>query len=877
MMKQKSFTPFLIGLFVIISGSLNSFGQRSVHRQLNEAGGVKKADLMLDLANSYIGVFPDSVRYYTSLALREGKRLNSVRIQSRSYAIIADSYQHQQKFKESIEYFLKSIELSEKHQDKKTLCSAYNGLGITYYYLNDMAKAEHYIQLCLKTNLEEKNYVNYSIISSNLGALYFYKGEYRKAIDKLIHSEKTLKKYHQDKYLPSLYNSIGGNYRMLEKPDSAAYYYTISLQKAKQFGVIDNVITAYHNLGDLCLLKKDYTCAIDYLKQAETESKKAKKDALKLAVYTSLSEAYELSGDYKSAYKYKTLQFELNNKLFAIEKQKAIDELDIKYEAAKKEKKIQHQKQLIQQSKLKAEREQSIFNIILFSLIIVFIIVVFSLFFFWQRKYAKQLLEQEKLRLFENIVHDIRTPLTLINGPLQLVKKEMEHNDALSEHFQLIEANSEKLGNLVNELLDVSKLEKGKYLPAYEYGNVNLLVEKIVESFRREAKNKKIELVFEPVTSKELYSYPANVVEKVVSNLVSNAIKYCPDSSKVHVKLEIQKSGLIIDVTDNGPGIPEQEQALVFTRFYRMKQHENLTGTGIGLALVKELIELVHGNITLISGSGGASFRITIPVDSIGLGDELAEMDESKPYLLLVEDDRDIVQFVSGLFRKEFNVIPASNGEEGLKKINLLLPDVILTDVMMPVKDGIELIQEVKGNPLTNHIPVVVFSAKASLESRLEGLKHGADVYFPKPFNTDELVLTIQNLSQTSKRNQQEFQQELKLEASFEERTRSKSDYVNQMIAFIVAHLDDVNYSVNELAGDMCISRSQLHRKLKVLTGFSSTNFIRTIRLEKAKDLLSSNWGNVTEVAYACGFSSQSYFTKAFTEYFGENPSSFVK
>jgi len=191
----------------------------------------------------------------------------------------------------------------------------------------------------------------------------------------------------------------------------------------------------------------------------------------------------------------------------------------------------------------------------------------------------------------------------------------------------------------------------------------------------------------------------------------------------------------------------------------------------------------------------------------------------------------------------------------------------------MPGKDGIELLHEIRANELTNHLPVVLFSAKASLESRLEGLQHGADAYISKPFSPEELKLIIRNLFTTVQRNKDAYTDSIHSERTFEERIKSQHAYVNKVIDCIISHIDDHTYSVNELSDDMSVSRSQLHRKLVALTGFSTTNFIRMIRLEKAKDLLVNNDGNITEIAYKCGFSSQSYFTRSFTEYFGKSPS----
>ena len=252
------------------------------------------------------------------------------------------------------------------------------------------------------------------------------------------------------------------------------------------------------------------------------------------------------------------------------------------------------------------------------------------------------------------------------------------------------------------------------------------------------------------------------------------------------------------------------------------------------------------------------------------------DLTENLPALLLVEDDDDMALFIRSFLEDTFSVIRVNNGNEAINQLKEFLPDIVLSDVMMPQKDGILLLQEIKSNELTNHLPVALFSAKTSLESRLKGLQYGADAYISKPFSPDELKLTIHNLYSTIQRNQNEFKKGLKSDKTFEERLKSDNSYINKVIHLTIQNIEKPEYSVNELANDLAISRSQLHRKIVTLTGFSTTTFIRIIRLEKAKDLLKSNEGNVTEIAYKCGFNSQSYFTKTFTDYFGKAPSEFM-
>jgi two-component system, sensor histidine kinase ChiS len=847
----------------------------SLHQNVTSKKGKEKALSYLELSNYYKSLFPDSAIYYAQQALTIGESQKDVLVQAKSLSALGEIYQITSQLQESIEYYFKAIEIAEKNGEKTSLGTSYNGLGISFYYLNDLEKAEMYIIKAADIKLEVKDYTFYSVITTNLAAIYFYNKRYQEAIELLKKAETVLLKEKQEYYLSTVYNSLGGTYQMgLMEYDSAEYFYKKSLDFALQYNIINSVITSYHNLGELSFVRKNYPKALENLKKGESYCVESGNLVFSVAVYTTLSEVYDTLRDYKNAYYYKNLQMLYKDSIFKNEKQKAIDELEIKFQTAKNQQQIQQQKEELQTANLKAEQQKNQTNFIIFISIVLLLIIGFILFAVVQRKKASQQLEKEKSKLFENIVHEIRTPLTLINGPLQLVKKEMNANSDLHEHIQLIEQNSDKLVRLVNELLDVSKLEKGKYQLSYQHGDLNEFVKSLLQNFDNEANQKNIQISWTPLNESTTLKYAANAIEQIVFNLVGNALKYCPSYTHIAVSLQKNADVVYLKVSDNGPGIPEKDHQKVFERFYRLKSSESVKGTGIGLSMVKELAELMKGNVTLESAEGkGATFTVSFPLEKVTSTLEVVEIDEQKPHILLVDDEEDILQFVSNLLKADFNIITAKNGEEGITKVNEIIPEIVLTDVMMPVKNGLELLQEIKSNELTNHIPVVVFSAKSSLESRLEGLKHGADAYLPKPFNPDELVLIIKNILNTIQRNQQDFQKVLKTEKSFEERIFTKNEYVNKAIQFVIDNLTNEAYSVNELADDLCVSRSQLHRKLTSLTGFSATNFIKMVRLEKAKDLLRSNWGNVTEVAYACGFNSQSYFTKSFTEYFGESPS----
>jgi len=825
----------------------------------------EKAKKMLELAYCYVSSNPDSALHYTNQARLLAEKTGHIQTIIRSYSITGETYQINNNQEKALNNYFKAMKLAEEHQRKETLGSIYNGIGICYFYLNNFKKSEYYIRQAAQVKLELKDYTYYSLILSNLASLQLQNQKFDEAYSILKEVEHMLIEQNQKTYLPSIYNSIGAFHQMVyPQSDSCAYYYEKSLEYALQFNNTISLITAYHNLGEYYLGKKKYHLAIDYLRKATSLVESRANDKNTVRLYNTLSAVYDSLKDYKNAYYYSKKAFKVNEDVFSVEKQKAFEELEIKYQTEKKEKEIQKQKEEVQRRKNQT-------NTIIFIGAITFLLIGSVVIVLFQRKRSSEKFQKEKLKLFENIVHDIKTPLTLITAPLEIIKQSA--SDESKEHIRLIETNSQKLVNLVNELLDASKLDKGKYQLSTLTGNIDTYIKSILERFTLELREKNMQLHFEESKVQTLFSFPSNVLEKVISNLIENAIKYCPNGTMIEVQTQLNHGEFEIWIKDNGQGIQKQEQKKVFNRFYRGKNATGTGGTGIGLSLVKELVKLAKGKITLTSNQQGTQFYISLPVKEVNTQAIISEDDE-KPVLLIAEDDSDIAGFSKHLLQDTFQVMTVQNGEEALQAIHELLPDLILSDVMMPQKDGLALLQEIKTGELTRHIPVVLFSAKSSLESRLKGLEYGADAYIPKPFSVEELKLTLKNIYRTVVQNREEFRKTIQSGKNFEERIQSKDPYVNKVISLVVANMENSEYSVNELANDMAVSRSQLHRKLSSLTGFSTTAFIRMIRLEKAKDMLKNREGNVTEIAYKCGFNSQSYFTKSFTEYFGKSPSS---
>lgn len=835
---------------------------RSLMKKSNEQ---RKGELNIEIANYHLAENPDSSIYYGNVAKTIGKETNNPVVVIRSYSVIGEAYQRQNKLKKAISSYLKGLELAEKHQEKSLAGTIYNGIGVCYFYLSDLDKAEKYMKLAAQAKKEANDYKYYALIMANLAGLQIMNQSFEGSIKTLKEAEKTLLKNKKQEYLASVYNSLGAAYQAVQ-PDSCIYYYNKSLGFSSKNKDYLTMMSTYQNLGDYYFALKNYPKAIEYMKNAIATNERRPEDHFKPALFERISALYDSIHDFKNAYHYKKLETEARQRIFSVAKQKEIEELEIKYQSEKKEKEIQLHKQEIQQNKNQR-------NVLLFIAISVFLVAGSITYLLFQRRKITQEFEQEKLRLFENIFHEIRTPLTLIDGPIQVMKQNT--GSSYQHELELMERNSKKLIDLVNELLDASKLGKGSFQLHFTNGDMDEFIENVLNSFANEAKSRNIQITHQKTGSGNYYSFPSNGLEKILSNLIGNAVKYCPSNAEIQVVSQVENNQLLIRVSDTGPGIPKKDQKKVFRRFFRGKHASDVTGTGIGLSLVKELVDLSRGTIDLQSNASGTTFVLSIPIQEVSDVADSNVPNDDIPTLLLAEDDPDTAAFSISVLKENFQIIYAKNGQQAIDLIRENLPEIVLSDIMMPEKDGIELLQEIRSNELTNHLPVVLFSAKASLESRLQGLQHGADAYISKPFSPEELKLTIRNLFTTVQRNKDAYKDSIDSEKTFEERIKSQNAYVNKVIDCIVKHIDDSEYSVNELSDDMAASRSQLHRKLAALTGFSTTNFIRMIRLEKAKDLLLNQEGNITEIAYKCGFSSQSYFTKSFTEYFGKSPSQF--
>lgn len=519
---------------------------------------------------------------------------------------------------------------------------------------------------------------------------------------------------------------------------------------------------------------------------------------------------------------------------------------------------------------------------------------------------SKQLEEatHAKLVFFTNVSHDFRTPLTLVADPVEQLLEDKALTPRQQSLLKVVHKNVHILLRLVNQILDFRKYENDKLELVRANMNLRVQLQEWSHSFQTLALKKHIHFVLEVNDDRADYlmAVDAEKMERVYFNLLSNAFKFTPENGTITVTLSTltkEEGGRYarLVVADTGSGISVQHIRHIFDRFYQIDV--NHAGSGIGLALAKAFVELHGGEITADSVEGkGTVFTVDIPMTVVEepsadlvqepritqqtVVEELEDMeteeqipDENKECILIIDDNADVRDYVKSLLKEEYTVIEAPDGRAGLKKAMKYVPDAIICDVMMPVMDGLECCRKLKTELQTSHIPVMLLTACSLDEQRIQGFECGADSYISKPFNSKLLLVRLRNLMDNHKRLKQFFGDKTTL--SKESVSEVDKGFVDRFRELIEENLADSELSVEDLGGKMGLSRVQLYRKIKALTNYSPNELVRIARLKKAASLLASSEKTISEITYEVGFTSPSYFTKCYKDYFGESPTDFLK
>ncbi|TDU40412.1 two component regulator with propeller domain [Gelidibacter sediminis] len=494
-------------------------------------------------------------------------------------------------------------------------------------------------------------------------------------------------------------------------------------------------------------------------------------------------------------------------------------------------------------------------------------------------------LDEFKTKLYTNISHEFRTPLTLISGPIehQLAKKNLQPDDA--HELNLVKQNANRLLKLVNQMLDLSLIDSGQLRLEVSKNNLNILLKQIIAAFQYQAEKRKITIT-QNINNLTSAWYDTDIVEKITSNLLTNAIKYAPKGSTILVDANEHHQQMVLSIINTNKDISKKDIGQLFQRFYQDDQASE--GVGVGLALVKELVELAKGRIIVNTiAADKIQFTVSLPIhESAFAAQDIKVSDiemESKinhhqtlapsdrALLLIVEDEDDIRKFISSIFKDDYRIIEANNGKSGVALALAHSPDLIISDVMMPVQDGIALSNFLKHNELTSHIPIILLTAKVGADNEISGLTTGVDAYITKPFNSKLLKLRVEKLIEGRNQLQHHFSKDFNIDPELGS-TSTETEFLTRLKTVLDKEITNPEFTIVLFAKRMHMSRSQLHRKLKAIFKMSATEFLRVQRVKLALPLLKASDATISEIAYQIGFNTPSYFIKCFKKVYGRTP-----
>ena len=538
--------------------------------------------------------------------------------------------------------------------------------------------------------------------------------------------------------------------------------------------------------------------------------------------------------------------------------------------------------------------------IVLFSIILLLLIGI--MVYIYRTILMKRRIEEEankaKLQFFTNISHELRTPLTLIADPVNYIIHDDNLNSQQRSMLQIVQRNVLVLTQLVSEILDFRKVQNGKMELRLSDFNLAECMKQWIKLFSVSAQKKHIAISMDAPDTIMLRA-DQDKIERICYNLLSNALKYTSEGGEISLMAKEEGGRVMISVADNGCGISSDELPYIFDRFYQAKNAGR--GTGIGLAIVKAFTELHHGEVSATSIEGkGSTFTIHIPVRQKGevtnqptekieqlvepssaeeVPNQARHIDEliqpyqtDKPEVLIIDDNIDIRTYLRSVLSEKYNVSEAADGKAGLELARKIVPDIVLSDIMMPVMDGLAFCQQLKTDKAISHIPVILLTARSLDEQRAEGYEHGADAYLSKPFSLRLLLSRIDNLIESRKKLNQTWSKGVEDDEIGNISNEIDKSFLKQLRKIIQENLANSDLSVEQIGDEIGLSRVQLYRKVKALTGYSPVEIVRKARLTRARHLLQTTERTVSEVAYAVGFSTPSYFSKCYKDEFGESP-----
>lgn len=899
--KYHSLKASYFGLFLTPEEDAYTFIQTNLleAKKYAELGG------RLDLVSLvYTRLIPENFRFgYEELALQYCYECEKVAIKSKMWEDLAYCYAQVGKIynlgykntEKALRYLLKSDSVYNNLERKSSRQGfTLSFIGDVYESLGNYEEAENHQLEAFEVFKDFGDQYQQAFIKGKLASLEKRKGNYTKALQLVSEGLAYYRKRNSPLQIAgflviqsNIYATIGQWDKALQAGEEAI---TLNKQLKSKLGTIRALINQSQILSKKQLFNESNALA----REAETMAYAQNSYEELKQIYEVLIANAESETLYKDAFENtKQLQVVIDT-LSKRENLILAKDLEAKYQTNQKEKEIDLLKSKNDLIKAQQKNQQYLFwGVFIFSLL-----VIATLFLLYRnrQKTNKRLeeLDLAKTTFFQNISHEFRTPLSLIYGPVDRIISENKLPESEKEDLHLVKRNAQRLNELVNQILDVSKLEANQWQLRVSEIEVTPLLKAIASSFQFQAQQKQLQFNFN-ISQTNLIWLDKDVIEKVTTNLLSNAIKYTPSGGKVNLQTWVDQENIYIKVENNGRHFTEKELSNVFNRFIQLNTTNNNVGSGIGLALVKQLVEICKGSIKVSNTKEDCiCFEIQLPIKKSAyqthqiialpeteefLENEANRIDENSefPILLIVDDHQDIRAFIKSSFQNTYQVIEASDGALGLQVAFSIIPDIIISDVMMPKVSGTELCKQLKEDERTSHIPIILLSAKDDIESNFQGIEVGADDYMPKPFSYKLLKSKLQNLIASRQKLRDRYSKEIILKPTDIAINSAEERFIEKMKEVLDINLTDDSFSAEKFSEEMTMSRMQLHRKLKALTGLSTTEFLRTERLKAAIVLLKDVSLNINEIGYQVGFSSPSYFTKCFKEMFGMLPSEYQK
>ena len=824
--------------------------------------------------------------------------LNQIGTNFRRLGILDEASQYHQRAL----YYANAYSDDTSFVARKNRVTSLNGLGNVYMSLNNDQAADSVLRMALAGETQLGSALGQAINYANIGHIMEKNGKrdsawvyYRLSYEKNVEAKS-------DIGLALCHRHFGNLYEKEGDMDKAMTEYTTSMDIMKRTGDQWHWLESCIELARFNNRSGDMGTSKTYLDQASVVAERINSKEHLAEIHKLYYHLYEKQGNYKQALNHFTQSARLEDSLLDISKLNRIQDMRISLERDRQKREMD----ILRENYEIGRQSKRIVNAMLIVLFALATVIIAFMWYAIRTRIRKlrmlQNMEDTKQSFFTNITHEFRTPLTVILGLGEQIQKgkptDIEH---IHSSAKMIVRQGNSLLQLINQLLDMSKVKSAVGTPDWHTGNIVSYIQMIMENYREYAQSKHIELSYTHQEQNIEMDFVPDYINKIMSNLITNAVKFTNKYGKVNVTVESVGSELKIKVFDTGKGIPAEALPHLFEPFYQAADDSLNIGTGIGLSLTKMVVDAMEGRISVESQVGkGSTFTVMLPlkhgnqpwkaitnVDMTSLivnddnepADNKSESADKDIKILIVEDNADVADYIGSTLADQFDIYYAKDGAEGLEKAKDLMPNLIITDIMMPVMDGLELCREVRASDILNHIPIIVITAKNSENDHVEVLKAGADAYLVKPFNTDELDIRVHKLLEQRQLLRRKYASPLADENdNYANLANADRDFLNKFVDVVNQQLTQNRQDVETIASKLNMSRSQLNRKMLAITGCNTTSYITQLRIAKAKRLLDSCPAMpIGEIAIKCGFEDLAYFSRIFKQITHQTPSQYKK